>query len=541
MSNPTYPRPAHLPLQTALLQHTTTYLLRSLTFYILAFSWSLPAYAQHGPNSELDPIETWLEAQSHAVSAYDVAARFGSSLPYASINIGVFNKAPTADLAIAALSPTHFVVAYSDVGNTHQGTIIVGEVLESNRTRYGPASVFNTAPTGEIDIALLSPSRFVLSYSEIGTQRGMARVGEVTDMRVTQYGAQHVFNEALTYANTLAVLGPTQFLVAFRDGTQGGYGTAIVGEVENLDIADFGRRHVFNASPTFSFAAAALSATHVVIAFSNYDFGPFQTAGAALVANVTDTSIRFGPPKVLDISTDLVAVAALDTSRAVLVYNKRVAIAEITNGETLHMGPSTTFQAETPISIAASALSADHFVLAYALDGQQYAGAHLTGTTQGQTISLREERVFNASSTLFISVAPLNPTDFAIVYQDGGNAFQGTTFVGTATNETSTTIENEGLRDLDSGSVPTAFQLEDNYPNPFNPSTHIRYTVPVTSELRLAVYDMLGRTVTVLASGIHTAGSYEITFDAGSLPSGTYLYRLETPEGAHTKTLQLLK
>jgi photosystem II stability/assembly factor-like uncharacterized protein len=75
---------------------------------------------------------------------------------------------------------------------------------------------------------------------------------------------------------------------------------------------------------------------------------------------------------------------------------------------------------------------------------------------------------------------------------------------------------------------PTAFALEQNYPNPFNPSTGIRYQVSGVSDVRLEVFDMLGRKVSTLVNERQAAGSYQVNFNAANLASGTYLYRLET-------------
>ncbi len=89
--------------------------------------------------------------------------------------------------------------------------------------------------------------------------------------------------------------------------------------------------------------------------------------------------------------------------------------------------------------------------------------------------------------------------------------------------------------------VPTEFALEAAYPNPFNPQTTLRFDVPEASVVRLVVYDVLGRAVRVLVDGVRQAGVHEVVFEAAGLPSGTYLVRLDTPEGSFTKTMQLVK
>lgn len=75
--------------------------------------------------------------------------------------------------------------------------------------------------------------------------------------------------------------------------------------------------------------------------------------------------------------------------------------------------------------------------------------------------------------------------------------------------------------------VPAAFTLDQNYPNPFNPATTITYTLNRRGYVRLAVYDVLGRQVAVLADAVRSAGTYTADFEAPGLPSGIYIYRLE--------------
>jgi beta-galactosidase len=89
--------------------------------------------------------------------------------------------------------------------------------------------------------------------------------------------------------------------------------------------------------------------------------------------------------------------------------------------------------------------------------------------------------------------------------------------------------------------LPAAFWLEQNYPNPFNPTTTIAYQLPAALDVRLVVYDLLGREVAVLVDERKPAGSYESTFDARELASGVYLYRLTAGSAVETKKMAVLK
>jgi len=85
------------------------------------------------------------------------------------------------------------------------------------------------------------------------------------------------------------------------------------------------------------------------------------------------------------------------------------------------------------------------------------------------------------------------------------------------------------------------FELSNNYPNPFNPVTTIRYELPVNSNVRLEVFDILGRRVAVLVDGMIEAGVHEVTFNASNLASGVYLYRLSTADFVQTRQMVLVK
>ncbi|MBO6793136.1 MAG: N-acetylmuramoyl-L-alanine amidase [Balneolaceae bacterium] len=89
--------------------------------------------------------------------------------------------------------------------------------------------------------------------------------------------------------------------------------------------------------------------------------------------------------------------------------------------------------------------------------------------------------------------------------------------------------------------IPTQLSLDQNYPNPFNPSTNINFGLPDAGIVSLKVYDMLGREVATLVDGHQSEGFHSISFDASSLSSGVYLYRLTTPNSAVVKKMTLIK
>jgi len=91
------------------------------------------------------------------------------------------------------------------------------------------------------------------------------------------------------------------------------------------------------------------------------------------------------------------------------------------------------------------------------------------------------------------------------------------------------------------GVMPRTFDLEQNYPNPFNPTTAINYAVPEQSEVRIEVYNVIGRRVATLVDREMAPGNYTVNFDASSLSSGMYFYRLKAGSTLLTKKMTLIK
>ncbi len=92
-----------------------------------------------------------------------------------------------------------------------------------------------------------------------------------------------------------------------------------------------------------------------------------------------------------------------------------------------------------------------------------------------------------------------------------------------------------------SGEVPDSYALKQNFPNPFNPSTNINFSIPKSGLVTLKVYDMTGKEVATLVNEVRTAGNYLVGFNASGLPSGVYFYKVSSGNFADTKKMLLTK
>ena len=89
--------------------------------------------------------------------------------------------------------------------------------------------------------------------------------------------------------------------------------------------------------------------------------------------------------------------------------------------------------------------------------------------------------------------------------------------------------------------MPEDYALYQSYPNPFNPSTNIKYSIPNCDIVSMKVFDILEREVAVLYDEYKTAGTYKVEFNASRFASGVYFYQLQAGNFVETKKMVLMK
>ena len=164
------------------------------------------------------------------------------------------------------------------------------------------------------------------------------------------------------------------------------------------------------------------------------------------------------------------------------------------------------------------------------------------------TKSLEESGYTSFSSSSMIDHIVFT-SELSDVYFEGTERVENTNYVGNYLSTTSdhfpvwvrfqwgNDVSNQ-LVDIDS---PREFSLEQNYPNPFNPSTEISYLLSESGWIYLSIYDAIGREVAVLVNEVKSAGHYKVSFEASTLSSGLYIYRLQSQQGVITKKMLLVK
>lgn len=141
----------------------------------------------------------------------------------------------------------------------------------------------------------------------------------------------------------------------------------------------------------------------------------------------------------------------------------------------------------------------------------------------------------------------INEDMFPINMESAAIGPDGTLYLGTMTGGIFTNTEplnppiTISIEGEPGTGIPNNVILRQNYPNPFNPTTVIGYQLPVSSEVSLVVYDLLGRRIATLVNEMQSAGAHTVHFDGSALSSGTYIYRLQTGGFFEVHKMTLIK
>jgi fibronectin type 3 domain-containing protein len=284
-----------------------------------------------------------------------------------------------------------------------------------------------------------------------------------------------------------------------------------------------GTSHALGVPTNLAAAAAMCDSTRITWTASTGDVQRYRIYRDGVLIDSTTSAVRYVDTNVHD---------AANHSYTVTAYSQWCGATAAAGPVTAHLLPlvAMTSNVADPVHcgntiyIHVSHCAVDNVHVLLSLNNGNY-GELSTVTTVGDSIAVvmpdTTEQLWPNSHVLFIS-------------------HRGTR-TDSATSNVFTMDCRLGVDMLDANSIPNDFFLDQNYPNPFNPSTAIRYGVPRQADVKLSVFDVLGREVAVIHEGAVQPGIHTIYWDCSGCPSGMYLVRLQTGDRIMMRKMLLMK
>jgi hypothetical protein len=386
-----------------------------------------------------ETLNKWASSQTTSFSANDVEDYMKASQTEGDITFGpefTFSDENTGHLSVAAIDETHFVIAYTRASNESQGASVVG-TISGNTITYGEEVIFYQIKwTGNISVIHLNENRFVVVFIPgfpTASKFGKARVGFVDGDVITYPSSEYIFNPAYTVSLSATTLDTNRFVVAYEDGGNSSYGTAIVGTVTGSSIA-FGPENVFQSVITKDISVTAPTTNNFAIVYRN---ASTNNAGMAVVGSVSGNEISFGPSDTFfaDQSTSI-SSSSLNENQIIVAYeaigspNFGTSFIATLSGNTISFGPEYVFNASNTGNISVICMDENHFVISFSNSNNGAFGTAIAGTVSGTTITYGVESVFNDASTANITTTSIDNSHFVSAYRDEGNLYFGTAVVG---------------------------------------------------------------------------------------------------------------
>lgn len=368
-----------------------------------------------------------------------------------------FNTGDAEEISAAFDSSNNkVIVAYRDWDNSSQGTALVGTISGSSIS-FGSKSVFETGTTTNTAIAFdSSNNKVVIAYTDGGNSSyGTAVVGTVSGTSIS-FGTPVVFESASTAFIAAAFdSSNNKVVISYRDGGNSGQGTAIVGTVSGTSIS-FGTPVVYEAADTRENAITFDSSNNkVVLAYQ--DFGN-SSHGTAIVGTVSGTSISFGTAVVFNAgSTDEIS-ATFDTTnnKAIICYRDvgnseyGTAIVGTVSGTSISFGSEATFYTEVGSAIIQKTSIAFHSVAGKALIFFRANNDVFTteATVSGTSISFGDNVTVQSDPSDYPAITfDSNSQAFALFYNDDSGALTGQALVKSLTYTNLTSSNFIGISD----------------------------------------------------------------------------------------------
>lgn len=336
---------------------------------------------------------------------------------------------------------------------------------------FGDESEFVTSGTATyISTTAISATKMVVAYrNQTDPGHGTARIGTVTGTDITFGDESEFMGEGGVEWVDVATLDETRFIVVYKDGNDFDNGTAKIGTVSDTDIT-FGDESEFvtGADPSYYNSLAVLSTSGFVVAYQDRSD---SLHGTAKFGTVSGTTITFGSEKeFLGDNARFIDIAPISSSGFIVVYedvadsNHGTAKVGIVNGTTITFGTELEFlNGNYADYIAVAKLDTNKFVVVYRDGVDSGHGTAKIGTISGTTITFGAEKEFASSGpALWNSVVALSSTAFAVVYKDQADSNHGTIKVGTVNGTDIIFGDESEFLNMDGAAYNSVIVLDDS-------------------------------------------------------------------------------
>ena len=332
------------------------------------------------------------------------------------------------------LDSTHFVVAYSDAGDSNYGKVVCASVSGVTPT-FGTIATFSAATTGDVCVSRLDDTHFVIAY-RVGSA-GLCVVCSVSGTTITP-GSAAAIGSDVSYL-TVCGMDDTHFVVSYTLSSP--YSGCVKGASVSGTTITFGSADTYS-STSYSAglqAICSLDATHFVVAYLRSLTPYTRMVVCGTLSGNTVTVAEDGGEDWGSSAAD-VSIAALDSSHFIIAYralglNTGRVVAGSVSGTTITIDPDAykTFETGYTYVSSVSALSAVTFVVAFADASDSGKGKAIIGSVSGTTITIVEDGATtfeSGSCTNGVDVDSIDGIYFAISVVDGGDSFKGKSIIG---------------------------------------------------------------------------------------------------------------
>ena len=386
---------------------------------------------------------TLSNGQTVIIQSDGTVAGVASTAP--TFNITAFQSSNSVrHVNVAYVGSNKVVIAFEDQPSGSRGAAVVGTISGSSIS-FGSIVEFDSSYSLNIGIVYDSDNnKVVILYRDSGSSNySKAIVGSVSGTSIS-FGTPVVFGgNTYTSVPIRAVFDSSnnKVVIAYQDANNSNRGTALVGTVSGTSIS-FGSAVVFESSSVGNFLSAVFDSTNnkVVIA---YDDGGNSNYGTAIVGTVSGTSISFGTKVVFESASIWMIDSAFDSTndKVIISYQDNgnsdygTAVVGTVSGTSISFGTPVVFeQANTKYTSAAYDSTNDKVVIAYYDNGNNSYGTVVRGTVSGTSINFDTPQVFHSDSTDYVSlVYDSGNSKLVVAYKDDGNNLGEATVIDSTT------------------------------------------------------------------------------------------------------------